>query len=114
MRITGLERFLTVIGYLPVIPWFLLLFKAKRDSMFVQFHVRQSAVLSLLWVAVVLVCFVLLWLIDAYAAQMALFTVMFFATVGFLVFMLAGMFKSATGERYRMPGVADVALMMRL
>ena len=116
MRISGLERFLTVIGYLPILPWVLLgalrLANAKRDSMFVQFHLRQSAVLSLLWLSVLVVAFIVL--VVAPALQIALFSLMALATLGFAVFMLFGMFKCALGERYRMPGVADVALMLRL
>ncbi len=115
MRITGSERFFGVLGYLPIL--FLLSIKGKRDSMFVQFHARQGAVLFLLWLVVAILCVILLVIPVIGANQIASVTVMgllFLATFLYGFMGLVGIFKVLLGERYRMPVVADVALMMRL
>ncbi len=116
MRISGGERALSILSYLPLL-WLVPL-KANKESLFVQFHARQGMVLFLLWF---LVCFVMVILLLTPLAALGegvgsnvLFGVMAVASIVYLLLALIGIFKVALGERYRMPVVADVALMMRL
>lgn len=114
MRISGGERALAVLSYLPIL-WLIPL-KAKKDSLFVQFHARQGMVLFLLWlVIVVLVMILALVFSDAESwVSTIIFGVAALATFVYLVMGIIGIFKVALGERYRMPVVADVALMLKL
>ncbi len=114
MRISGAERLLGIIGYLPLL--FIIPLKAKRDSMFVQFHARQSGVLFVLWAIISFVMMIVLLFIpdDLTVVQTILIGVVFVATALYALLMLAGIFKVALGERYRMPVVADIALLLRL
>ncbi len=113
MRITAAERVLGVLGYLAFL--FIIPVKAKRDSMFVQFHARQGGVLFMLWFAATLVLGILLFFIDQFEllSQLVLGLILF-ATLVYLVMAFVGIFKVLLGERYRMPLVADVALKMGL
>ena len=114
MRIPGTDKFVGVLGYLPVLGlviarWF------KRDSLFVQFHARQGAVLFGLWMALFVACVIALFFIEANGtAAAAVFAVLYVGTAIYALFMLIGIFKVVLGERYRMPVVADVALKMGL
>lgn len=116
MRISGQERALAILSYLPLL-WIIPL-KGKRDSLFVQFHARQGMVLFWLWFTVCLLMFILLLTPLADLGQgvgsNVLFGVIAVATAIYLVLAIIGMFKVGLGERYRMPVVADVALMLRL
>jgi len=112
MRISGAERALGIIGYLPLL--FLIPVKVKRDSLFNQFHGRQSGVLFGLWLAIAFVSFILLLFVGTGILSMIVMALFFIATGLYLLFMLIGMLKVALGERYRMPVVADVALLLRL
>lgn len=112
MRISGLERFLGVIGYLAI--FFLVPVNFKRDSMFCQFHGRQSGVLLGLWAASAFVIFLLLLFINVDVIQTILITMLFIVSGLYVIFMLIGMLKVMVGERWRMPVVADVALLLRL
>ncbi len=116
MRISGGERALGILSYLPLL-WLIPL-KARKDSLFVQFHARQGMVLFLLWFAVFFLMVILLMtplagLVDG-AGSVALFSVIAIATFVYLLMGIIGIFKVLLGERYRMPVVADVALMLRL
>ena len=108
MRISGGEKAVAVLGYLPLVSLILWMFKVKRGSMFAQFHVRQSAMLFLLWLVTSIVMVILIAAIEATTALF--FGLLFLATGFYGVMMIIGVIKSAIGERYRMPIVADVAL----
>ena len=112
MRITGAERLFGVLGYLAIL--FIIPVKVKRDSMFVQFHARQGGVLFVTWLLVVLLMFILLLFLNIAIAQTILLGIIFLATGLYLLLMLTGVLKVLLGERYRMPVIADIALMLRL
>lgn len=103
---------MAALGYLAFL--FIIPVKLRRDSMFVQFHARQGGVLFGLWFALVFVLFIALLFAGAGAAATLLIGVVFLATFLYLIMALIGLLKVALGERYRMPVVADVALMLRL
>lgn len=113
MQISTAERLLGALGYLGIL--FLIPLKVKRDSMFVQFHSRQGGVLFLLWLVVSVVLVVALFFVDsvAIAANIVIGVLMLLFAV-YVLMVLIGIFKVALGERYRMPVVADVALMLGL
>jgi uncharacterized membrane protein len=113
MQISTAERLLGVMGYLGIL--YLIPLKAKRDSMFVQFHSRQGGVLFFLWLIASILLVIILFFVDsiAIAANIILGSLIFLFTV-YIVMVLIGIFKVALGERYRMPVVADVALMLGL
>ncbi|MGB1585894.1 MAG: hypothetical protein ACPHID_02460 [Thermoplasmatota archaeon] len=115
------ERVLGIIGYLPLL--FLLPVKIKKDSMFSQFHGRQSGVLFLTWVLLTLLIFILVAALpkgDATGTsvwndvQTGVLGIGAIFTIIYALLMLMGMFKVALGERYRMPVIADIALLLRL
>lgn len=113
MHISKGERLLAVLGYLAFL--FIIPVKVRRDSMFVQFHARQGGVLFGLWFVYSLLVTIVLFVVDE--VNVAATIVMAFLFIGFFVYAalaLIGIFKVALGERYRMPGVADVALLLRL
>lgn len=113
MQISGAERALAILGYLG--PLFLIPVKAKRDSMFVQFHARQGGVLFMLWLIYTFVLSVVLLFtstIDIVAS--ILFGLLFLGVVAYVLLALIAILKVVLGERYRMPVVADVALKMGL
>ena len=112
MRISGGERFMAALGYLFFL--FILPVKLRRDSMFVQFHARQGGVLFGLWA--VLSFILLLVLLGAGSGLLAtiFIGVFFLITFLYIVMALIGLLKVMLGERYRMPVVADVALLLRL
>lgn len=114
MRISGGERALAILSYFPIL-WIIPL-KAKKDSLFVQFHARQGAVLFFLWLIAVIVVFVLAIFLSAAAPIIStiIFAVGAIASFVYLVLAIIGILKVSLGERYRMPVVADVALMLKL
>ena len=112
MRISGSERFMAALGYLAFL--FVIPVKLRRDSMFVQFHARQGGVLFGLWLVGLIVIFVALLFAGIGIAATILIGVFFAVTLAYLVMALIGLLKVALGERYRMPVVADVALLLRL
>src|ERR1044072_1494906 len=112
MRISGGERVMGALGdllFLFVIP-----VKLRRDSMFVQFHARQGGVLFGLWFVAAFVLFVALLFAGSGLGATVLIGVFFVATLLYALMALVGLLKVALGERYRMPVVADVALLLRL
>ncbi len=103
---------MAALGYLAFL--FIIPVKLRRDSMFVQFHARQGGVLFGLWLALVFVLFIgLLFAGDGVAATV-LIGIVFLASFLYFAMALIGLLKVALGERYRMPVVADVALLLRL
>jgi uncharacterized membrane protein len=115
MRIPAADRVMAMVGYVPFL--FFIPVRFKRDSLFAQFHGRQSGVLWGLWLALTLVLFaVLFFLPDAVQrnASVYLFAAIFVLLGLYLVMVAIGMVKVLLGERYRMPLVADVALRLRL
>ena len=112
MRISGSERFMAALGYLFFL--FIIPVKLRRDSMFVQFHARQGGVLFGLWLLLAIVLFIALLFAGAGIVATILIGAFFAATALYILFALIGLLKVALGERYRMPVVADVALMLRL
>ncbi len=111
MRIPAADRFMTVIGYLPFL--FFVPVRFRRESLFAQFHGRQSGVLFGLWLIPCLVLFLVLAFVGA-GLSVYFFGAVYLLTFLYLFFVLIGMIKVLLGERYRMPVVADVALMLRL
>jgi uncharacterized membrane protein len=112
MRISGGERFMAALGYLLFL--FVIPVKLRRDSMFVQFHARQGGVLFGLFFVVSLVLFIAMLFAGSGLAATVLIGVFFLVFALYVLFALIGLLKVALGERYRMPVVADVALMLRL
>ncbi|HUR62827.1 MAG TPA: hypothetical protein VM286_10770 [Candidatus Thermoplasmatota archaeon] len=115
MRIPAADRFIAFIGYVPFL--FFIPVRFKRDSLFAQFHGRQSGVLWGLWFVVSLVVLgILFFLPDGLQRTLSVYFFGAFFVVSILyAFMAAiGMIKVLLGERYRMPVVADVALRLRL
>ncbi len=114
MRISGGERALAILSYFPLL-WIIPL-KAKKDSVFVQFHSRQGGVLFFLWLLVLIVVFILAIALQSLGslASTIIFGIGALATLLYALLGLIGVFKVALGERYRMPVVADVALMLKL
>ncbi len=116
MRISGGERALAILSYFPLL-WIIPL-KANKDSIFVQFHSRQGGVLFFLWLIVCILMGILLITPLAGLGDGVMVTVFFgvmaIASFIYLGLGLVGIFKVALGERYRMPVVADVALMLKL
>ena len=113
MRISGSERLMAALGYLAFL--FVVPVKLRRDSMFVQFHARQGGVLFGLWALVSLVLFIALLFAGGSGLLPTLLIGAFFAACAlYLLLAVVGLLKVALGERYRMPVVADVALLLRL
>ena len=112
MRISGGERAMAALGYLGFL--FIIPVKLRRDSMFVQFHARQGGVLFGLWLLLAIVLFIALLFAGAGIVATILIGAFFAATALYILFALIGLLKVALGERYRMPVVADVALLLRL
>lgn len=111
MRISGGERAMAALGYLAFL--FILPVKLRRDSMFVQFHARQGGVLFGLWIGLCLLILIVLFFLPVGIQNYGI-GLMLVLTVVYVIFALIGLLKVALGERYRMPIVADVALMLRL
>lgn len=103
---------MAALGYLGFL--FILPVKMRRDSMFVQFHARQGGVLFGLWLAAAAVLFIGLFFAGVGIAATILIGILFLLTALYLLLALIGLIKVMLGERYRMPVVADVALMLRL
>lgn len=113
MRISGSERFMAALGYLAFL--FVIPVKLRRDSMFVQFHARQGGVLFGLFVLLALVIFIaLLFAGGSGVVPTILIGTLFALLFAYVLMVVIGLLKVALGERYRMPLVADVALMLRL
>ncbi len=113
MKISGADRVLALLGYLPVL--FLLPLRLRRDSMFIQFHARQGMVLFLLWLAVTFVTMILLFFVaNVPIVEPIVFALLFGVTILYVFFAAIGILKVLLGERYRMPLVADLALKMGL
>ena len=113
MRITGGERVLGMLGYLAFL--FIIPVKVKRDSMFVQFHARQGGVLFGTYLVLMLLLVVVLLIpdLDPWASTACLALIFVFTGL-YALMSLIGIFKVLLGERYRMPVIADIALMLRL
>ncbi len=112
MRISGGERALGVLSYLAI--FFVIPLKVKKDSIFLQFHARQGGVLFGLWLVLLLVFFIVLLLVKVGIVETIMIGGIFLVTGLYALLALIGIFKVLLGERYRMPVVADVALMMGL
>lgn len=112
MRIPAVDRLVSVLAYLPVIPWFM--WKVRRHSLFAQFNIRQGSVLSALWILVTLIGFAVAFFVPTQVVEVGSFIVFFAATLAYIWFGFWGIVKVLQGERYRMPVVADVALALRL
>lgn len=109
MRIPALDRTLAVLGYIPLLFWAPIFL--RKDSLFAQFHGRQSFVLFLMYVLFVGLGLGVL-LFTGTLLDVAIFSAMFLATGIYLLMSFIGLWKALTKERYRMPVVADVALML--
>lgn len=113
MKISPGERALGILGYF--LFFFVIPVNLKKDSMFIQFHARQGGVLFFTWAIIELILFLILFFVSGSSvASSIIFTFIFAFTAIYLFFMIAGMVKVGLGERYRMPVVADIALMLRL
>lgn len=121
MRIPVVERLLATVGYLPFLPFWLLPVMGKRDSMFCQFHGRQAGVLWGLWFVPSLLIFAVMFFLPSTTENnlQQQLSPYFFGTVAvltivYLLMCFVGLVKALVRERYRMPVVADVALLLRL
>lgn len=117
MRVPAGERLLAVLGYLPFLPFWLIPVITRRDSMFCQFHGRQAGVLWSLWLVPLVVMFIVAIFVPSLMVGSIgpiYIGIMFILTGIYLAMSLIGIFKAMFRERYRMPVVADVALMLRL
>lgn len=103
---------MAALGYLGFL--FILPVKMRRDSMFVQFHARQGGVLFGLWFVAFVALFVGLLFAGGGLASTILIGILFVLTGLYFLMAFIGLVKVLLGERYRMPVVADVALMLRL
>ncbi|MES2154862.1 MAG: hypothetical protein V4510_06965 [bacterium] len=120
MRVPVAERLLAVVGYVPFLFWVPVIL--RRDSMFCQFHGRQSGVLWGLWFLPSLILFVAsVWLLGGSGGgksldtmQVVVFGILMVLGILYLVMAFVGIVKSLLRERYRMPVVADIALLLRL
>jgi uncharacterized membrane protein len=116
MRIPPVERLLAMLGYVPFLWWVPIV--AKRDSMFCQFHGRQAGVLWSLWFVPIVVMIVLAAVFQAVLIKPPVdqfyFGGMVLLSIIYLLMSLIGFVKAGIRERYRMPVVADVALLLRL
>ncbi len=114
MRVPVVERFFAVVGYVPFLFWVPVV--AKRDAMFCQFHGRQSGVLWGLWFVPTAILLGVSVFIPILSSALGPYYFGFIAVYALLYLLMAviGMAKSLLRERYRMPVVADVALLLRL
>ena len=115
MRIPAADRFIALVGYVPFL--FFIPVRFKRDSLFCQFHGRQSGVLWGLWIVPTLILFIVQFFLPdkvALSSSVYIFSVVYILLFVYLIMAFIGMIKVLLGERYRMPLVADVALRLRL
>ena len=113
MRISGGERFMAALGYLFFL--FIIPVKLRRDSMFVQFHARQGGVLFGLWFVLALVLVICGATFGGSGTVASIIVeALVVVSVLYVVMAVIGLLKVMLGERYRMPVVADVALLLRL
>lgn len=112
MRISAGERFMAALGYFAFL--FIIPVKLRRDSMFVQFHARQGGVLFGLWAFFLIIIFIALLFAGPGIGATILIGILFVLTFVYIIFAAIGLLKVLLGERYRMPVVADVALLLRL
>src|SRR5437870_3290537 len=113
MKIPPADRLLAVVGYVPFLFWVPVVL--RRDSMFCQFHGRQSGVLWLLWLLPAIILIVAGFVMqndNLDLVQVWFFGAVMVLTVLYLAMCVIGMLKSLLRERYRMPIVADVALLL--
>lgn len=115
MRIPAVDRLVAILGYIPFL--FLIPVLLRRDSLFAQFHGRQAGVLWGIWFTISsLLLLVLAFLPGPTQSSLGVyfFAALYLLAAIYLCFVVIGMWKAGTKERYRMPVVADVALMLRL
>jgi uncharacterized membrane protein len=114
MRIPAAERLLAMAGYIPFLWWVPI--AARRDSMFCQFHGRQAMVLWGLWIVPTVLLLVTFFFIQETLLQFTfwVFGALALYTAIYVLMSLVGFVKAGIRERYRMPVVADVALILRL
>ena len=94
---SGDDKLVAAISYIGIISVIVLL--VKKDSEFVQFHAKQGTVLFIVEVV---------WMV----LTMFLFFLWFISWILWLVFLAAtviGFIKAYSGERYRMPVIADLS-----
>ncbi|MEA3142698.1 MAG: hypothetical protein QOG31_22 [Thermoplasmata archaeon] len=115
MRIPAADRVMALVGYVPFL--FFIPVRFKRDSLFAQFHGRQSGVLFGMWLVLSLVLLLIQFFLPekvGLASSVYIFGAVYVLTGLYLLMAAIGMLKVMLGERYRMPIVADVALRLRL
>jgi uncharacterized membrane protein len=115
MRIPAADRVMALVGYVPFL--FFIPVRFKRDSLFAQFHGRQSGVLFGMWLVLSLLLLLVQFFLPekvGLASSVYIFGAVYVLTGLYLLMAAIGMLKVMLGERYRMPIVADVALRLRL
>jgi uncharacterized membrane protein len=115
MRIPAADRVMALVGYVPFL--FFIPVRFKRDSLFAQFHGRQSGVLFGMWLVLSLLLLLIQFFLPekvGLASSVYIFGAVYVLTGLYLLMAAIGMLKVMLGERYRMPIVADVALRLRL
>ncbi|HJU11792.1 MAG TPA: DUF4870 domain-containing protein [Candidatus Binataceae bacterium] len=79
----------------------------NRDE-FVRFHARQSIIFSIAWFAVQIIVGVFIAVMPHPIARLLAFLLSIF-NIGTAIFWVILMYKAYTGERYRIPELADWA-----
>ncbi|OGY23356.1 MAG: hypothetical protein A2Y57_00065 [Candidatus Woykebacteria bacterium RBG_13_40_7b] len=95
------DNLLAAISYISLISVVVLL--TKKDSEYVRFHAKQGTVLFIVEVIWSVILFPFMWMP---------FLGSWLINLGWLVFIIAsavGFIKAYSGEKYRMPAVADFA-----
>ena len=77
----------------------------NRDE-FVRFHARQSIIFSIAWFAVQIVASVFIAVMPHPISAVLVFLLWIF-NIGTAIFWVILMYKAYTGERYRIPELAD-------
>jgi uncharacterized membrane protein len=86
---------------------FLYLEPYNRDE-FVRFHARQSIMFSIAWFAVEIIAGVFIAVMPHPIARLIAFLLSIF-NIGTAIFWVILMYKAYSGERYRIPELADWA-----
>jgi uncharacterized membrane protein len=79
----------------------------NRDE-FVRFHARQSIIFSIAWFAVQIIVGVFIAVMPHPISRLLAFLLWIF-NIGTAIFWVLLMYKAYTGERYRIPELADWA-----
>jgi uncharacterized membrane protein len=102
---------LSYVGFL-ITGIILLYIEPYSEDQFVRFHARQSIVFSIAWIAVYIVASVFIAVMPHPIAVLLLFVLRIFDIL-MAIFWVFLMYQAYTGERYRIPELADWADSLR-